>query len=42
MPDVPVGGEEHVESGRLGCVQYLAVPQGIPPMRTGLFDGVIR
>ena len=42
VPDVPIGGEEHIESCVFRGVQQLAVSEGIPAMGAGFLDDVTR
>jgi hypothetical protein len=42
VANVSIDRDEHIESSGFRGVQQFAILEGIPPMRTGLFDGVIR
>jgi hypothetical protein len=40
MAEVPICGDEDIESCGFGGVEQLSVPEGVPPMQAGLLDDV--
>lgn len=41
VADVPVGRNEHIESGGFGGIEQFAVPERVPTMGTSLLDRVV-